>query len=376
MKARQPGKRSPWWNHLPWLALLLVLPWLTACQSLVRGRQTNLTAEATVQLQQRMTLPEVLGLTVTERNGQTSVRWREMVRPELAVQVPLVRAAAGSVQPFVTARLNTGRPLALLLDTGAPVSMVQADMALKHNLAVADPTRLKNLYRGAGGLEEAWYGMIRQMTIGTELAFRNVFVAIRPQTHSRKLLGLFTVADWDSNLIGMSTLGNFAFFTIDYPQQTAVLSHRDFYPGPRFEVVAQAPLSHEQQQLHIPMRLGTDTNLHAALVDTGNEASIMLPASLAQKLGWGELILHGRNETYLGLGGEFTARAFKIPRLRIGETEFLQVPAVTGPEEFGLVLGSGFLRAYRVSFDLRRKQLWLEKPTPRTNVVVPRNRRF
>lgn len=342
---------------LPSICALLLLLVVAGCVSSHQGR---ITTEQEEQLCLAAVTPEQARLVVTARKSGTVVRWREMATPENPVTVPLIQHQDSSHQPVIRVRLNAGQPVELVVDTGAPMNLLDAETVLANHVTVVQPERLRNAFRGLGGLEETWFGLVQQMTIGSELAFRNVFTAIRIMHHERR--GLFTVRRWTGSSVGMSSLAQFAYLTLDYPGRYAIFSYRDYFTEPT-NAVANAPLQLADAQLRVPLKFaGREIT---ALLDTGNDAGLMLSSNLVAELGWQKLAARGKKEKYVGLGGAMTLRSFKVPELRIGETTFKNVDAVSGPPEFGVVLGSGFLHRYRATVDLRRKQLWLEKSVPK-----------
>lgn len=339
-----------------WIGVLGVLAALVG--GCISGRQTGLSPEMEQRLRAHLVTPAEAGLTVTRRPGGMVVRWREMVRPEHPVRVPMVRAGEGAGQPMIRVRLNGGRTVAMVVDTGAPVNLLEAETAADHFVQTVDPEQLRHAFQGLAGAEQAWFGVIRQVTAGPELAWRNMFTAIRGERYERRLAGLLPVERWRGEALGMSTLGQFAYVQLDYPAGEVTFSHREYFSPPE-AAVAQAPLIWTNAQLRVPLRLGGRE--FSALVDTGNEAALMLSSNVVQALGWAGLAARGRREVYVGLGGERVLRRFTAPAMELGDAAFTRVAAVSGPEEFGVVLGSGFFHRYRLTLDLRRKQMWLER---------------
>lgn len=335
---------------------------ISGCHHFVSGRQLGISERERQALLKTVYQPEAVGVQMSELQGHQTVRWREMAHPQTAVTVPLLPTGSShSVQPLVAVRINTGPPVQMVLDTGAPVSVVDAGTALANRLMVIDPERMRNFYRGLGGDEETFFGMARQMTMGPELAFRNVLMAIRSAKYERKLGGMLTLATWEGNAIGLATLANFAFLTLDYPAKQATFSAGDFFPGPANPGTAiNIPFKLEGSQVRIGLNLGGATN-HPAMLDTGNDASIMISSNLVRELGWESLADHGKDELYVGLGGDMLLHSFRLPRVQLGTLTLTNVAAVRGPEAFGLVVGSHFLHQYRTTLDFRRKTLWLER---------------
>lgn len=337
-----------------WLGVAGIFAVATGC---LVNQQIPLSPEKVTKLRQYQVSPEEAGLTITKRQGSTTVRWREMVRPEHPVTVPMVKRDAASHQPVIQARLNAGRAVTMVVDTGAPVNLLEADTAIKNHVQTVDADALQHAFQGLAGVEQTWFGTVRQMTLGSELALRNVLTAIRGAHFERRAGGFLLVQRWNSDSLGMSTLSQFAYIRLDYPAGTVTFSHRDYFTPPN-EAIAQVPLIWTNAQLRVPLRL-QGRNVHA-LVDTGNDTALMIGGDLLETLGLAELAAKGRREVYVGLGGERTLRRFLIPEMELGGKVFTKIHAVSGPEEFGVVIGSGFFHRYCLTFDLRRRQMWLE----------------
>ncbi len=335
---------------------------MAGCHGLVRGRQTAISTAEHQQLLTKVYSPEAAGVQVRVHEASHSIRWREMARPEHAVSVPLLPPdSPGSAQPIIEMRINGGSPVRMVVDTGAPVTLVDTTTALKNKLMVIDPERMQNVYLGLAGDEQTFYGMARSVTVGPELAFRNVLMAIRLQKYTQTIGGIIPVAQWDGNSLGMSTLGNFAYLTLDYTNRLATFSYRDFFVAPTDSNAHSVPFLLESKQMRVPVRFGGQTTLQAIL-DTGNDAPLMISSNLAKELGWQTLVDQGTPARYVGLGGELELRSFNVPLVQVAGLSFTNVPAVCGPEQFGLMIGSHLLHHFRVTFDFRRKLLWLEPP--------------
>jgi hypothetical protein len=340
--------------------LLLVILFLVAgCQSLVTREDRDMAAAELARLKARALAPESIGIQVRKSGEHTTVRWQERVSPLDPVTVPLQPPDEfGSVQPVVEAQVNDSPVLPLVIDTGAPVNLLHARVAQAHQVRIADPAQLGNIFQGFGGFEPTLYGMIDRLRIGA-MQFRNAFTAIRTRTYQRKFLGLVPVFRWEGNLIGMSSLTKLAFLTIDYPARQVTFSTRQLFLEPARPPVARLPFQFESMQILVDL-YWESTNHQPAVLDTGSDASIMLPTSLVQRLGYQQLAQRGKPGQYVGLGGEIATRSFTVPKIRLGDVPFTNVVAVTAPNSFPLSVGSGFLKDYRVTIDFRRRVVWLE----------------
>jgi len=339
---------------------LIALILAAGCQSLQTGRQVSLSAGEEARLRRLVLDPGELGIELLDEGGNKTARWKEMIYPAEPVTIPLLPPdSKHSTQPRIGARLNGGAAVPLVVDTGAPVTLIHASVALRNNVGIADPDKLRSYFQGLAGDEKTYFGLIRQMAVG-DLLFRNVFTAIRTQSYERRILGVWHSLHWEGNLIGMSSLFRFAYLMLDYHGGKATFSSREWYLEPQSSLLARVPFEMKSAQVIVDLRVDA-TNHFKAMVDTGNDAPLMMSSNLVWKTGYQSLAQTGKPGKYVGLGGEMETRTFILPRVDLGGVTFTNVETVSGPESFGVVLGSGFLKNYKTTFDFRRKILWLEK---------------
>lgn len=304
--------------------------------------------------------PEALGVEVIKHGHSVAARWHEAVDAREPVTVPLLPPDFyRSAQPVVVASLNGGRPLTLVLDTGAPVNLVHASVARMNHVRIVDPQKMGDLYRGLGGDEQTYYGMIDRLGLGP-LHFRNVFTAVRTRVYVRKLAGALPVFRWEGNLIGMTTLTRFSYLTIDYRRGQATLAAREFFSETNGVHVCPIPFQLESMQVVADLRVaGAGTS--KAIIDTGSDAGLMLSEGLVKRWGFEDRAGQGKPGRYVGLGGEMVTHTFVLPEMELGGTTFTNVTAVAVPADYPITVGSGFLKHYKATFDFRRKTLWLDR---------------
>ena len=330
------------------------------CQSLVTSENRDLTPHEQAYLKTGARPPESLGIELVRHGQSVAARWHETVDIGEPVTAPLLPPDFyRSAQPVVVGSINGGRPLALVLDTGAPVNLVHAAVARANQVRIADPRKMGDLYRGLSGSEETYYGMIDRFAVGP-LHFRNVFTAVRTRVYLRKFFGAVPVFRWEGNLIGMTTLTRFSYLTLDYPRGRAIFAAREFFSETNRPTACGIPFRLDMMQALAELRV-TGRQTAPALIDTGNDAGLMLPDGLVRQLGLGNLAAKGKPGKYVGLGGEMATRTFRLPAMELGGTTFTNVTAVAVPGEYPVTVGSGFLKQYKVTFDFRRKMLWLER---------------
>ena len=100
-----------------------------------------------------------------------------------------------------------------------------------------------------------------------------------------------------------------------------------------------------------------------ATIDTGTTRPLIVSPSAAQRLG----ILRGApvsTATFSGLAGPITAQITSVPSLFVGGHDFLDVPVLVAPAEFGAEanLGLGVLSRFHLGIDFPERWLLVSSP--------------
>ena len=303
------------------------------------------------ELERRSLSAKELGVEVVNGPGGKSVRWRERLAPRNPVTVPMLPAASQlSSQPHTKALLN-GREITLSLDTGAAFTAFGVEDALAANLKIADPKEFKNTFVGLAGAEENYYGLADTLEIG-ELIFRNVFCVVRPDHGAKESSRL-------SNILGLASLAKLNWFTLDYHGRTVTFCADQ--PLPTMEdAVATIPFD------FVAMQMRTDIVVNgiyqvATIIDTGHDATIMIPGRLVREIGLMERARKGKPGKYAGVGGVVETRSFQVEEITLGKHQFRNVEVVSGPDDFPPTIGSDFLNEYRVTVDVTKNRVYLAK---------------
>jgi hypothetical protein len=203
-----------------------------------------------------------------------------------------------------------------------------------------------------------YYGMIDTMEV-QDLQWQHVFTGIRLKAYERRLAGI-TVARWEGNLIGLSSLTRLAFMTLDYRREKALFSRIERMES-FVEPLVSVPMKIESMKITVPIQFPPATEPMEVFVDTGNDAAIGMPKAMVQKLGYENLAAQGPVQKFVGIGGVSRNRTFILPEFRLSNVSFHQVPVVEQDDELPLTLGSGFFRNFRITFDFRKKIFFIEK---------------
>ena len=302
------------------------------------------------QLQDQSYSAEELGIQWVGDPGSQTIRWQEIISPRRPVVLSLLENKGPSIQPRVAASLNGSPPLPVSIDSGAALNMFHAPAALAFGVKVADPNVFGNMFQGLGGQEYSYYGMADRVSAGA-LTIQNLFTVLRAQSS-----GLSVDVD---NVLGLATLAKFSYVSINYPGREVVFALEGSYT-PGTSVRAEAPLILESFQLMVDLQIN-DRYAVTVLVDTGNDASLMLTQEMVEALELAEAAKNGRKERFLGIGGAVEATTFQIESMSLGEEKFAAVEVTMVPNDFPPSLGSGFLQQFRATLDFKARKLWLEQ---------------
>ena len=133
-------------------------------------------------------------------------------------------------------------------------------------------------------------------------------------------------------------------------------------PPPRGSCL-KVPLTVEKDgHFSVPVRFH-DGKRRQVLVDTGYDGVLLLSPPLVEELGMQAHAARGVQVRAIGPGAATTGTLFVLPGMELAGCEFTDVEAWTGGTSSGTtLLGSGFLRRFRATFDFQRLILWLEVP--------------
>ena len=256
---------------------------------------------------------------------------------------------------------------------------MEARDAIRASVRVALTNGLPTLtaHGSAGGIEPIRPAIIDSLTLG-ELRLTNVASVVLLQESVRLLP--FPNPTPALNILGMIPLSSFAFMTIDYPAHQVVFSpQQDFHPptGSNFFAVPLIRGEHGAEHVAIDLPGGCETT---ALVDTGDYDVLYLDRETIRRAGLESAMIGAetnRVSRVSGVGEQIhEVTALRVDSFGLGEREFRKMRASTDQVGVGNRLGSRFLRWFKVTFDFKRRLLWLEgselvQPTSPANVASP-----
>ena len=268
------------------------------------------------------------------------------------VRVPMVSGLVGL--PAVDVALNDAKPLRMILDTGAQMSVVEAKRAAQGKAHVFANEKRPFRVIGVGGEELAWLARFDKVRIGP-MALKNFISVLRRSKTSFRFAGV-PLGSLEVNLLGSPTFSNFNHVTLDYPGKEVVFSAgADFKPR---STARRVPLVVRDGLFYIPLQVGK--RRIAAMVDTGAKDQIFLNRDLVKKWGMSELADNGSDYRAAGIGGETSGKAFRLDLAFIGEEPVRDVVIDTSEGLWIARIGSDLLSRWRVTFDFKRGVMWLE----------------
>jgi predicted aspartyl protease len=266
---------------------------------------------------------------------------------------------AGGAQPLmlVPAFVNGKGPCEFILDTGAGITLLTAELARQLGIT---PTESKE-GMGAGGKVKVSLGKVASLAIG-EARIEALQVAITPELHG---IGAAIGAKIDGN-IGYNYLKNFCL-TIDYAKRTLRLTQAE-HESVNSEYSAQPQikfrLAHPAKPLLLVPTLVNGKGPYQFALDTGASTTVVSP-ELAQNLG----IRSTSAAAMTGGGGKVQAAIGKVESLAVGAAKVEDLPVMVADflvmlsqataTKLDGIIGYNFLKEFRVTIDYPNERLYL-----------------
>lgn len=269
--------------------------------------------------------------------------------PGADVGVPM-QLRAGT--PHVMASINGQRPMSLLLDTGATMSIFEPDVATGSGLLPYGSRRLQ--IQGVHGSAGASQAVISTLDLG-RWHTTNVPCLVRG-------ISSFRPGGLGSAILGMDHLRRHcSFMTIDYQRNVVELGFSGPFQPTRFGAT-RTPLRWMNGMPVI--RVSSGGVSWDAVVDSGSTWGIVIDQSTASRLG------HSRDGMSMGDDLILTGVGGSVRAGQVG-ARMIQVPAATvcgqtypGPTLYVMPgpkrIGSQFWQGKRLTVDFRGNALWLE----------------
>lgn len=274
--------------------------------------------------------------------------------PERPVAVPMDRSLGGL--PTIRMTLNHKKAIPVVVDTGAQLSVVEADLAIAAKADVYAPADGMLRVAGVGGEERVYLARFESATIGS-MEFSDFVTLLRRHTSALRLGGM-RVGGFDVNLLGAPVIVAFSYVTFDFPAGRIVFSGGTPFVPSRGAV--RIPLEVRDSLPYVPLRIGGRT--YQAMVDTGARDQIFLNDEVVRELGLQDRAKAGEKFKAAGLGGMIRGTQFNIPVVHLGEMPLTNVLVDSSTGPWRARIGSELLERWRTTFDFRGGALWLESP--------------
>lgn len=258
--------------------------------------------------------------------------------------------------PVIKAWGADGRPVAMLLDTGAARTVLGARSAVDLGVPVIRSSEARATLLGVVGQEEGLVGMVSPLRLGgwTVPAYP-CFV----RTYETAGSGVL----YPDNILGFDLLSRYcSYLTLDYPKREATFGFRRPYlakPG-----VGVQSASFRLKEGVASIEVSCKGVRWPSILDSGSFNGVEISEKVAGLLGvqdQGDVV---QGLMLVAVGGAVTSdhvrlRTVKLPELSLLGGKYQEVEVDISP---GLPrVGSFFLKDYKATFDFRRMRVWLER---------------
>ena len=325
---------------------------LTGCAGSFAVKNEAVPAELQKQLQAQAISASEIKLT---GKGAFKSATHSLPPPEGVLKVPMYYERG---IPHIKVSLNGHKPKKFMLDTGATLSVFDAEQALEYGLRTVPQVR--PTMAGVLGKEPGMAAVIPTLQIGT-WRLDNLPCIIRMQ---RTAVGTGILKEHVGvSLLGVNILAkNCRYATLDFLQEEFEFGFTRSFPGPARKHRHKASLSMKHGVPTTPLKYGKLA--WDAVVDSGSVFGVQVDRRIAEVLGYknGGRDVDG-NYLITGIGG---AQTPKEANVRVLEFQALglfgsyypsaQVDVMPGPSRLGTYL----LKDYRVTLDFEHNVLWVE----------------
>ena len=264
-------------------------------------------------------------------------------------------------QPIIDVRLNGGAAVPFVVDTGASIHLIDRDIAAK--AAVSGGRAVPLAGGGSATVETRW---VDGLTLATgDLTWDGQRAALAPLGYpDRKHF---------AGLLGAPILMRYTV-QFDFPATVMRLFDPTRYTPPAGAVTVPFELMDDLPVVHVTVDAGTGPIDARLMFDTGASAVIDLNRPFVERY---KLVaampdaaptdrpaaLGGTAPFLYGLGRSATLGGFTIEKPRLGLSR--ATSGSSSRSERDGVIGNGWLQAFVVTVDYRRKLLVLERPAGR-----------
>jgi predicted aspartyl protease len=337
------------WTHFPRSALASLAVSLAACDSVLH-REIN------SRQQQKLGVQTLNADESRRRLAGAGTNAISITGPD-TVTLPLLPAQGFC--PVIRVAVNGAKPQPFLLDTGATFGVFQARTAIEHRVPVLDPSVWSIRSKGIGGTE-MFKGSFVNLSVG-EMQFVNIPQMVRQFRNDLPVLGSWVTESLDVDILGINPLARICtYMIVDYPARRVTFAKGHLFsqrPGS-----TPIPLIWKNNLPYV--KLYADGVSWDALVDTGSAFGIEVTRSVAQQLRIDTQSVPALDTYQFGIGGGVDVRKAGINVSRITVLEGLGPALVNQPVGIRpdiALIGSSFLKNFRLVIDFRRNAMFLDR---------------
>ena len=264
--------------------------------------------------------------------------------------------------PYVHGRINHRREVPFVIDTGAEECALEARTAVANHVDMLDLPSANMTANGVTGSEPVMLGVASHFSLGSWNLEQLPFFVRTHETTVRVGLKREVIG---ADIVGMNIIARACdYLTYDFPAERVILGMGGPFKRPSGKGVWSTPFVLEKGRPFVQLRSG---GLQwKALVDTGYFGEFDIKKSTAERLRLmdslkpAQVFAFGLGDPIAGESPHFDV--VTVPRLDGLGPRLTNVSACLVPERSDSIIGCTLLRPYRVTFDFRRKLLWLEAP--------------
>ena len=279
-----------------------------------------------------------------------------------SVTLPL---AVNSVIPTLRAPINGAKePTVFMFDTGAQISLIDADTAVAANVSILDPSTTNITVMGVMGKERMLGGLLAPLQLGEAKITRQLCL-VRTHQNETRWMGPLMKERVNMDLLGFDIVRQWCrHITVDYPQHKLTFGFKDDFKGPAAGRRSwKVPLVLEAGMPFVVLESRGIRWL--ALVDTGSAFGVEVDESLAAEL---DILKHAKpvpaGMVNTAIGGMADVKEAGIRLAMLKKLEGLgpvHENAEIAISPGGARVGSFFFKDYRLTMDLKNQVLWLER---------------
>ena len=289
------------------------------------------------------------------QKGGSNLRMQSAPPPEGVLKVPMYYERG---VPYIKVSLNGHKPKKFMLDTGAALSVFDAEQAVECGLRTVPQVR--PTMSGVLGKVPGMAALIPTLQIGS-WRLDNLPCIVRMQ---RTTVGAGILKEHlGISLMGVNFLAkNCKYATLDFLKGEFEFGFTRSFPGPVRKHMHKASLSMKHGVPTTQLKYGKIS--WEAVVDSGSVFGVQLDRGIAGVLGYKNGGWNvGGNYLITGVGGAQTPKEANVRVLEFQALglfgsyyPFAQVDVMPGPSRLGTYL----LEDYRVTLDFEHNVLWVE----------------